>query len=125
MTFPGGDSSCQCARVGVAGAGGSLAVVSLIPGVRVSTQASGGAPLRMVTDAKPMPVRSKLREEAAFLLPTDGATIAERVCLPSGHPHAHPQTISRVGTLREGLSLPEGWNVGEGLIKSLVGAWPR
>ncbi|KAJ1494257.1 hypothetical protein T484DRAFT_1765983 [Baffinella frigidus] len=52
--------------------------ISIAPRVSLR-KASGGAPLRMVTDAKPMPVRSKLREEAAFLLPTDGATIAERV----------------------------------------------
>ena len=88
MAFPGGDSECRCVRVRFSGAGGSHAVESLIPGVCVSTQASGVAPLRMAmtADVKPMAVRSKLREDAEFLLPKDGVTIAERVRLSPATP---------------------------------------
>lgn len=47
----------------------------------VANQAAGAIPLRMVasSDVKPMPVRSKLREEAAFMMPKDDMSIKDRV----------------------------------------------
>ena len=46
-----------------------------------ANQATGAMPLRMVasSDVKPMPVRSKLREEAAFMMPKHDMSVKDRV----------------------------------------------